>query len=71
MDFLIVFLCTIVSPYFIMKFLCRRLVAVEVDSLPNHVNFFGLCVYLLFNFHLFTVINLSLRVLFAQQVVAE
>ena len=54
-----------------MKFICRRLVAVEVDSLPNHVNFFGLCVYLLFNFHLFTVINLSLRVLFAQQVVAE
>ena len=40
----------------------------EVGSLPNHVNSCVLCVCLLFNFCLFTVIDLSPGVLFAQQV---
>ena len=34
--------------------------------MPNHVNSCVLCVCLLFNFCLFTVIDLSPRVLFAQ-----
>ena len=38
----------------------------EVGSLPNHVNSCVLCVCLLFNFCLFTVIDLSRGVLFAQ-----
>ena len=39
----------------------------EVGSLPNHVNSCVLCVCLLFNLCLFTVIDLSPGVLFAQQ----
>ena len=39
----------------------------EVGSLPNHVNSCVLCVCLLFNFCLFTVIDLSPGVLSAQQ----
>ena len=46
-------------------------VFVEVGILPNYVNSCILCVCLLFNFRLFTVINLSPRVLSAQQVVLE
>ena len=40
----------------------------EVGSLPNHANSCVLCVCLLFNFRLFTVIDLSPGVLSAQQV---
>ena len=40
--------------------------AVEIGSLSNHVNSCVLCVYLLFNFRLFTVIDLSPGVLSAQ-----
>ena len=43
----------------------------KVGSLSNHVNSCVLCVCLLFNFRLFTVIDLSPRVLSAQQVVSE
>ena len=43
----------------------------EEGSLPNHVNSYVLCVCMLFNFRLFTVIDLSLVVLSAQQVVSE
>ena len=43
------------------------IVAVKVGSLPNHVNSCILYVCLLFNFRLFTVINLGPEVLFAQQ----
>ena len=38
----------------------------EVGSLPNHVNSCVLCMCLLFNFRLFTVIDLSPGVLSAQ-----
>ena len=38
----------------------------EVGSLLNHVNSCVLCVCLLFNFRLFTIINLSPKVLSAQ-----
>ena len=38
----------------------------EVGSLPNDVNSYVLCVCLLFDFRLFTVIDLSLGVLYAQ-----
>ena len=63
LGFLKVFLCTIVSPYFfIVKFLHHR---------RGGRQFAELCVCLLFNFHLFTVIDLSPRVLFAQQVVSK
>ena len=41
-------------------------VSVEVGSLLNHVNSCVFCVCLLFNFRLFTVIDLSPEVLFAQ-----
>ena len=46
-------------------------VSVKVGSLPNCVNSCVLCVCLLFNFRLFTVIDLSPGVLSAQQVVLE
>ena len=39
----------------------------EVGSLPNHVNSCVICMCLLFYFRLFTVIDLSPGVLFAQQ----
>ena len=43
----------------------------EVANLTNHVNSCVLCVCLLFNFCLFTIIDLSPGVLFARQVVSE
>ena len=43
----------------------------EVGSLTNHVNSCILYVCLLFNCCLFTIIDLSPRVLFARQVVSE
>ena len=40
----------------------------EIGWLPNHVNSCILCVCLLFNFRLLTIIDLSLGVLFAKVV---
>ena len=70
LGFLRVFLCTIVSPYFfIVKFL-RRLRGGRQFAEPRKF-LCSLCVCLLFNFRLFTVIDLSPGVLSAQQVVSK
>ena len=67
LGFLREFLCTIVSPYFfIVKFL-RRLCEGRQFAEPRKFLRY-LCVCLLFNFHLFIVIDLSPRVLSALHV---
>ena len=70
LGFLRVFLSTIVSPYFfIVKFLCRLRGGRQFAEPRKFLCSLYVC--LLFNFRLFTVIDLSPGVLSAQQVVSE